>query len=184
MNTIVNSSKASVRFLKMWFFIVAAILLAVAVTWVSQLKQRVILEKTLKELTLAESGLKRIREASANHRKVLAAIQSQFDQNTGKKSQEMILYEKVDEMKTALKPDNLTISRIEKKGGEASLQFTLTFNNLDYPALLNIAGSLHAAVFPLTQVNSIDIKQSDSKTTRGVSFKITGKIITIGKSKP
>jgi hypothetical protein len=175
-----NRLKAVTKF----FYIAAALLLAVGIASVVQTRSRKVLEKTLKEVTLAQEGLTRIKAATTNRRQTLAAIKSQLDQNTTQSSPEMILYRKFDELKARLNADDMTMVSFEKKGGEAALQFALTFNNPDFNALLNIVSTLHGGTFPLTPVSSIAVTQADGKGAGGVTYKITGKIVTRDKVRP
>lgn len=184
MNLVPNRYEIALKPLKVRFFIAAALLLALAVACVLQLRSRLLLEKTSAELTMAQSGLARVKSAGANRRQVLTALQSQLGQDSQKNSPEIIIYGKVDELKTHLNPDDMTITAIEKKGGEASLQYTLTFTKADFNHLLNSVNYLQRAVFPLSPVTSIAVTQSESKGTAGVSFKVTGKVITSEKIKP
>lgn len=170
--------------LKTRFFIAAALLLLVATATVSQLKSRRVLEKSLEELTRAQSGLTKVKGANANRRQVLATMKAQLDQNANTSSPEMVLYRKFDELKARLNADDMTMGAIEKKGGEASLQFNLTFTNPEFNALLNTVSGLHGSTFPLTPISGIAVTHSVGKSSGGVTYKITGKIITADKVKP
>jgi hypothetical protein len=170
--------------LKRRFFIAAGLVLILAVAGVSLLRSRRLLAKTHESLTRAQSGLDRVKAANANRRLVLATLKSQFGQSAQNSSPEIILYGKVDQIKARLNPDDMTITAIEKKGGEASLQYTLAFNNPDFNTLLNAVNYLQEIVFPLTPVSSIAVAQSEVRGVAGVSFKVSGKIITSEKTKP
>lgn len=178
-----NNSTISLNMLKRWFFLAAALLLLVAVAWVTELRQRVVLEKSLKELTRAENGLSQIKAASESRRQAIAALQSRFGQGPAKRSPEMVLYEKAEEMQASFKSNDMVISGIAKIGGEASMPFTLTFNNPDYTTLLNTVSSLHTAVFPLTPISSVEVAQSTVKGSEGLSVRVVGKIVTIENTK-
>jgi hypothetical protein len=184
MNGFMNNSTISVNTLKRWFSLAAALLLLMAVAWITELRQRVVLEKHLKELTRAESGLSQVKAAANSRRQVIAALQSRFGQSLAKKSPEMVLYEKAEEMQTSHKADNIIISGIAKTGGEASMQFTLTFTNPDYTTLLNTVTSLHTAPFPLTPISSVEVAQSSVKGAEGLSARVIGRIVTIENTKP
>ena len=170
--------------LKRRFFIATALLFVVAIACVTQMRSRRQLEKTSDDVIRAQAGLTRVKVANANRKQALAAIRSQLDQNTQQNSPEMVLYRKVDELAANLNPDGMTTSSIENKGGEATLLFTLDFNNPDFNALLNTVSTLHAATFPMTPVSAITVSQSDGKGSSGVSYKVSGKIITSVKAKP
>lgn len=166
------------------FYIAAALLLAIAIVSVAQTRNRKLLEMTLREVTRTEGGVSRIKEATANRRQALEAIKSQLDHNARSSSPEMVLYRKYDEIKARLTPDEMSMTALEKKGGEASLQFTLTFNNPDFNTLLNTVSGLHGSTFPMTPVSAITVAQANGKGSCGVTYKVTGKIITDDKAKP
>lgn len=184
MNQLTGGYEIGLKPLKRRFYISAALFLFVAVVCSSQARRHKLLATTLEELTRAQVGLAQVKAASANRQQTLAALQAQLGQGSLQSSPEMIIYRKTDELKAVLKPDDMTITTIEKKGGEASLQYTLTFNNHDYNTLLNAVSALHTAVFPLTPVSAIAVTQADAKGGGGISYKVTGKIITSEKTKP
>ena len=162
----------------------AALLLGMAIVCVSQLRSRLLLEKTLESLTRAQSGLAHVKEANTNRRHALTALQSQFGQGAQNSSPEMVLYGKIDEIKARLNPDDMTITSVEKKGGEASLQYTLSFNTTDFNTLLNAVSYLYGSLFPLAPVSSVVITHSETSGTTGVSAKVAGKVISIEKTNP
>jgi hypothetical protein len=170
--------------LKKRFAAAAVLLLVVGTVCVSQHRSRLQLENTLESLNRARSGFAKVKAANENRRQVLTLMQSQFGLNASGRSQEMILYTKVDELKASLKADDMTISAVEKRGGEASIQYSLTFNNPDFNNLLNTISALHVAVFPQTPVSSIAVTQTDVKGNGSVSFRVIGKIISSEKQKP
>ncbi len=184
MTHIASRYESDLKPLKMRFFIAAALLLIVAIASVRQLRSRILLEQLSADLIRAQSGLARVKEANANRRRALTALQSQLSQFAQNSSPEMVLYRKIDEIKARLSPDNMTIGAVEKKGGEASLPYSLVFNNPDFNNLLNAVSYLHGAVFPLSPVSSVAIMRSDPSGTGEGSFTISGKVITSEKTKP
>ena len=168
----------------MRFFIAAALLLAVASTATQLHKSRTLLKSTLEGLTKAQSGLVLVKEASANRRLLLTTLQTQLGQGGHSSSPEMVLFQKVDKIKARLNPEDMTITAVERKGGEASLLYTLTFKNKDFNNLLNAVNYLHQASFPLSPVSSVAVTQSAAGEKAGVYFKVTGRIVTSEKPKP
>jgi hypothetical protein len=75
-------------------------------------------------------------------------------------------------------------SRLWRKREEKRLQYTLTFNNPEFNNLLNAVSYLHGAVFPLTPVSSVAITRSEVSGAAVITSKVTGKIISIEKTKP
>ena len=184
MNMIANRYDAVLKPFKLRFVVAALLLLSVAVVTVSQMRTRRLLENKLETLTSAQSGLVKVKAANANLKSALTVLQTQFSQIPKNSSPEMVLYSKTDEIKSRLNPDEMAVSAAEKKGGEATLQYDLTFNNPDFNKLLNDVSYLHGGVFPLTPVNSLTVSQSGTGAAEGVSFKISGRVISIEKSKP
>lgn len=184
MNHTENCYEYSLKPLKRRFYIAALLLLVMASAFIIQRQSHRQLEKMLYDLAHAVSGLSKVREASANRRSVLAAMQSQFARNIQNKSPEMILYEKIDELKTLFNADDMTITALEKRGSEFSIQYTVTLNDPDFNSVLNTISGLHGSVFPVSPVSAIAITQSDVKGVGALSFKITGKIIANEKQKP
>lgn len=168
----------------LFFYLAALLLFVVAVASVSQFRTRKVREKTLIEMTKAQEGLTKIKASIANRKQALATFRSQLDQNSRAASPEMILYKKFDELKAGLAPADVTMGGIEKKGGEASLPFAATFTNPDFNVLLNTVSALHSSTFPMTPVSAISVAQADSKSSGGIIYRITGRIITDDKAKP
>lgn len=178
MNEVKGLYESSLKPDKLLFSAAAGLLLIVLTSFTIQAKNRIFLEKTVTELTSASSGLSRLKTATANRKQVLAALKNKFDQNISTSSPEMVLYKKFDYLQAALKPDGINVTNVEKKGGEASISFTLTFNNPDFNALLNTVTDLHGSIFPMTPVSAISVTQNELKNGGGITYKITGKIIT------
>ncbi len=179
MNSTTSRYGNSLKPFKVRFFIAAALFLAVAVICVSQRRSHAMLEKTFNSLVLAQSGRAQVKEADANRRQVLKALQSQVGQDAKNDSPEIILYGKTDEIKARLNPDEMTITAMEQKGEESALQYTLTFNDPDFNDLLNAVNYLHESVFPMAPVSAITITRTGTSEAPGVSFNISGKIILV-----
>lgn len=184
MNEITTTYEGSLKPFKMRFFMAAALFLAVALAGVSQQRSRLTLEKSRDGLSRAQNGLARVKEANTNRKHALTVLKSQYGEGVKNSSPEMVLYGKIEEIKARLNPDDMTITAVEKKSGEASLQYSLTFRNPDFNTLLNAVSYLHGAVFPLSPVSSVVAAQSEASGAGGISFKVSGRVITIEKTKP
>jgi hypothetical protein len=176
--------ETDIKPLKKRFWVAAVLVLVVATVSVSLIRTRRLLEKTQSEMLKAKSGLTRVREASANRTTVLATLKSQYMQNAGATSPERLVYGKIDELKARLNPDDVTISAIEKKEGEVSLQYSFKFTNPNYNDFLNTVSYLEGSVFPLTVVNSVAISQADAAGKGALSGTVSGRVVTSEKIKP
>ena len=174
----------NIKPLKRVFLTVTVLLLALATTLAIQERNRRLLEKTLSELARAKDGLSRVKEASMSRRNALTTLKAQLVKDVDSGSPERLIYGKVDEIKAGLKPDDMTIATLEKKGGDVSLAFTLKFTNPNYCDLLNAVSRLQQAVYPFTPVNTIAISQVDHNGKGAVEFTINGTVLTPERNKP
>ena len=117
MNQEANRYGGDLKPVMVLFFLSAALLLMVAIGAVTQMRSRLLLEKTFESLTRAKSGLVRVREANENRKQALKALQSLFGQDSKSHSPEIILYGKMDEVKSRTNPDDMTLSAVDKAGG-------------------------------------------------------------------
>lgn len=170
--------------MKIRFWIAAALFLVVAVACTSLARTRKLQEKTLTDLVRAKAGLVKLREASKNRKEALARLKAQPVDNAENKSPQMLIYWKLDEMKERLRPDDVTVASIEKKGEKVSLPYTLKLNNHSYSEFLDAIRYLQSSSSPWTPVSSIAISQSGDPARRAVIFSIAGKVLVNDKSKP
>jgi hypothetical protein len=170
--------------LKLRFLIVATLFIALAASVAIHERSRRVLEKTGSELTRAKSGLAQVKEASMNRRVALANIKSQIFMDSGSGSPEGLIYGKVDEIKARLKPDDMTITALEKKEGNVSLTYTLKFINTNYCEMLNAVSHLQQDVFPFAPVNTIALAPAEQNGKGVVEFTIIGSVLTPDRSKP
>jgi len=173
-----------IRPLKLRFWIAATLLLVTALACASQTRNRRLLEQTQEGLLRAKAGLTRVREARATRANDLSALKAQYSQSAAGSSAERLLYGRVDELKARFRPDDLTISPIERKGGELSLQYSLRFINPNYDDFLNAVAYLDGAVFPLTLVSAVAITQADAGGRGVVTCTVSGQLLTGAKATP
>jgi hypothetical protein len=178
MSLIINRYEMDIIPLKKRFWIAAGLLLLMVMVFASQIRTRLRMEKTHAELIRAKAGLARVQEATANRKKALEILKTVYMMGITNVSDERLLYGKIEELKFRLGPDDMTISAIEKKGGEVSLPFTLTFINPNYSDFLNTISYLEGTVFPFTQVSAIAVTQAEAGGKGVVSCTINGKILT------
>jgi hypothetical protein len=169
--------------LKKRFWIAAGLLLLAAMICISQIRNRLLQEKTRSELVRAKAGLALLREASVNRKQALDMLKAMYMQGASSSS-ERLIYGKIDELSARLKPDDVTFSTIERKEGEVSLQFSFKFINPNYNDFLNNVSYLEGSVFPLTMVSAVAITQAEVAGKSVLSCSITGKVLTSESRKP
>lgn len=184
MNHAAGRYEAAIRPLKRRLLMATALFLVLATACAFQERERRKLEKTHKELARAKDGLARVREATRNRREALAALRSQLGQELESNSPERLIYGRIDEIKTRFKPDDMAITAMEKKGGDASIQYTLKFNNSNYCDFLNAVGYLQRTVFPFTPVDSITVSQGELNGKGIVAFTVNGKVLSPVRNRP
>jgi hypothetical protein len=166
------------------FWIATALLLIAAIVCVALTRTRRLMEKTHDGLLKARAGLGRVREAGESREKALATLKTLYMQSSAGTSPERLIYAKIDELNTRLRPDDMTISAIEKKGGEVSLQYTFKFINPNYNELLNNVSYLGGNIFPLTTVSTVTIAQAEAGGKSVLNCTVTGKVLTSEKNGP
>ena len=184
MNRLVTHYESDIRPQKTRFRIAAALFLVVAVVCVGQARNRRLQEKTYTELLRAKSGLDKLKQANLNRRHALTTLKAQLGNNSETNSPERLVYGKLDEIRERLRPDDLTVASIEKKGGEVSIPYTLKFTNHDYNTFLNAISYLQEGTLPLAPVSSIVISQAVDAGKNVVLFTVTGKVLINEKRKP
>ena len=164
--------------------IATVLFLALATALMFLKRDHRVLEKTHSELVRAKDGMARVQEASQNRKQALTTLKAQLVQGLETSSPERMIYGKVDEIKAQLKPNDMTIGSVEKKGSDASLQYTLKFINPNYCDLLTTISRLQQAVFPFTPVDSITISAAEQGGKGVLEFAVTGTILTPERIKP
>ena len=184
MNTSDNRYEPGITPVKRVFLIAAAVFLLLATIVALQERKRLVLVKTIEELDRAKGGGAQIKTATLNRRQALPIIKSMFVPGSESLSPERLVYGKVDEIRTRLKPDDMTITALEEKGGCVSLQYTLKFANPKYNELLNTISQLQQNVFPFTPVNGIALTQTERNGKGAVEFTISGSVLTHDRHTP
>ncbi len=184
MNPTIGRYENGLKRPKMLFWIVFLLCLTVTTLWADQQRSRRILEKEYREYLRAQDGQSRVMEAAANRRVVLTALRSALPEEPGSDSPEGLIYGRIDQIKTRLKPDEMTIATLVKKGGELSLQYSLTFIDPGYCDLLNAVAYLRHSTTLFTPVNSLAVSQVEQNGRGGISFIIKGTVVLPEGSKP
>ncbi len=166
---------------KRFFWIATLLCLTVATIWTDQKRSRRIQEKEYQENLRAQEGLTLVRQATENRTLILASLQNILPKETGSDSPEGLIYGRIDHINAQLKPDEMTIATLERRGGELSLQYNLTFANLGFCELLNAVGYLQQGTFLFTPVNSIVVSRNGRG---GGSYIIRGTVLLPEGSKP
>ncbi|MBI2353987.1 MAG: hypothetical protein HYV06_02970 [Deltaproteobacteria bacterium] len=184
MNLVTNRYENAIKPLKRRFWIGAALFIVLSTACAAQERERRKLEKTHKELVRAKDGLARVRQAILNRKHSLETLRTQLGQGVEKSSSERLIYGRIDDIQSRLKPDDISITAMEKKGGDASLQYTLKFTNTSYSNFINAVCYLQQTVFPFTPVDSITVSQAEVNGRGVVAFTVVGKVLSLDRGLP
>lgn len=183
MNPAANRHHSELGPLRRRFWISLALFLGAALLCSSQLRVRFTLEKSRAELLKAQAGLAQLRLASAQRQAALEALRSQYGSGEAGASVEQLLYGRIDALRERFRPDELTISGIEKRGDEVSLKYSFRFVNPSFDDFLNALCHLEGSGFPLTMVDSVSVHHAlaDGKdllscTVNGVVLGFQGRL--------
>ena len=177
MNLTPDRYQSALRPAQLRFRQALGLFLVAALACISQLRTGRNLEHTRAELTRARTGLARVRAANHNASQDLAILQAGFAQGADGQSAERLIYGRIDELKSRFRPDQLTISALERRGGELSLQYTLQFDNPDYNEFLNLVGYLERAAFPFSPVDSVTLAGDRANRGKTISCTVSGKLL-------
>jgi hypothetical protein len=166
------------------FLAIATLILVLATTLVVLKRSSRVLEKTSAEFVKAYEGLERVQDASRQRNQALSAIKSQLARKMDTSSSERLIYGKIDEIMTRLKPSDMTITALEKKGGNLSLQYTLKFVNPKFNDVLNSLNYLDYSVFPFAPVNAINVSLAENSGKSVVDYVVNGNILLPERAKP
>jgi hypothetical protein len=177
MNLIQDRYQSALRPAQLRFRKALGLFLIAALACISQLRTSRYLEHTRAELTRARTGLARVRQANQNASQDLAILRAGYTQSAGGQSAERLIYGRIDELKSRFRPDELSISALERKGGELSLQYSLRFDNPDYDEFLNLVSYLELAAFPFSPVDSVTLTGGRANQRKVLSCTVSGKLL-------
>ena len=176
MDLIQDRYQSALRPAQLRFRKALGLFLIAALACISQLRTSRNLEQTRAELTRAGSGLARVRLANQDANRDLAILQAGYARGAAGQSAERLIYGRLDQLKSRFRPDRLTISALQRKGGELSLQYSLQFDNPDYDEFLNLVSYLEMASFPFSPVDSVTL--AGGRANRGkVLCTVSGKLL-------
>jgi hypothetical protein len=134
------------------------------------------LHDTLDNLRGLKIGFIKIKDATADMKRSIAAIRNVIPVSLGEISGDRLLLMALDSVKTRMKNDEITISTLSYKENEVVLPVTIKGQLDDYPAFVNHVGYLQAMKFPFFYVNSVVLKKSDEPGLQPVLYEITGEL--------
>lgn len=119
-------------------------------------------------------------ETSQLHQQV-AAFRQALPADLAARSPDLLLYSRLDQIKSRLQPSEMTINPPEHKDGSHRIDFTLKAPISRYSAVVNGMGQLQAELFPFTDFREITLAPTAADSTLMVSGSVLLPPVTGGK---
>lgn len=111
------------------------------------------------------ANLPLMQTETTNLRQQVAAFRQALPPGLGSRSADLLLYARVDQIKSVLQPSEMTVTGPESKDGVQTLVFTLKVPLARYSALVNDMGQLQTELFPFVDFREISLAPSPSDTS-------------------
>lgn len=121
----------------------------------SLIKQREYHRKIVANLPKIEEDTRRIREQLSNFRQLMP-------ESNSRRSPEMLVFSRLDQITATFPQGLMTISGLEKKDGRASVSFSIKFPLQSYTQTINTFGKLQTETFPFVTMNKVAIDGTKS----------------------
>lgn len=162
-----------------WRLVIAASVFAVTASITAALERY---EQSLQKIASNVKAIFRkvdsMKNATAETARTIDRIRQQLPSGYGSKSNEWLIYSKIDSLKATVDHSEMTVSTIEEKEGVLTLPFTFKPKSMDYSIILNQLGSMETSIFPLVSVNGIKIGSAAKDSDASGGIKVEG-VITI-----
>ena len=137
-------------------------------------------EQSLKRLKKAHEGIvsriTQMKAVEAETRRTVDRIKQSIPPGYGTRTDEWLIYSKMDSIRATLQPTEMNLSTIEEKEGFKSLQFTYKPKDTDYSRLLNQTGLLETSVYPLVSIDSIKLGRGEKGSEKSESILVEGTV--------
>ena len=124
-------------------------------------------------------NISQMRASTAETKETVAKFNQLLPSGYGTKSQDLLIFSKIDLMKAAINPVEMSVTPPEEKEGLLAVGFTLKLKDKNYSALLNQLGSLETSAFPFISFTEISIikETKDRESAAEGSIAIQGSVI-------
>lgn len=111
------------------------------------------------------ANLPLMQAETVNLRQQVAAFRRALPAGLGSRSADLLLYARLDQIKSVLQPGEMTVTGPETKDGVQTLVFNLKVPMSRYSSLVNGMGQLQTELFPFVDFREITLAPSLSDTS-------------------
>lgn len=161
--------------LKLAFAIVLFVLAASSLAVLSRYREnRVVI---VAQHRIISDKLVLMRRTIAEEREAITRFKKLLPAGYGDKSPEWFIYRRLDEIKSRLALQDLTINEIIIKDGVRTARFSFKLPQPDYGQVLNKLAILETELFPFVSIGSIVISRQPGDLTAGPAMTVEGDVI-------
>lgn len=153
------------------FFALLTTLLGVSIRY------KRMLEATISNQEQIVGNMARMRMATKEVDTTIASFNRLLPAGYGSRSPEWLLYSRLDELKSRLQADELTVKPLETKDGLMLLNFSAILFAHDagsYNRIISLLGRQETLAFPFMTIHSIAMERSAENSNRGIKIIIEG----------
>lgn len=180
MNSVMSSHTQRLA-VKLMIAIVIFVIVATSLAAMSRYRETLVI--TVAQHRTLSDKLGHMRRVIAEEREAIAGFKRLLPPGYGVKSPEWFVYARLDEIKSRMAAQDMTVKAIETKDGVRTAHFSLKIPHPDYSQVLNRLAALETEVFPFTSISSIEISNQSSATFTGLTMTIEGDVIMPGGDK-
>ncbi len=159
------------------FVLTAAIFALIASALVGLVRYEQSLQRLAAAVKKIFTKVETVKRATTETQDTIRKIKGQLPAGYGSKSNEWIIYSRLDELKNSLSPAVMTVGTLEEKDGALTLSFSYNPGHSDYNRLINQIGTIESYVFPFISINGLKIGGTGNETPQAGSINVEGAII-------
>jgi hypothetical protein len=130
------------------------------------------LQKLLGYHTKIKANLSLLRDDTRATKSTLTLLKRQIPTDYQQHSRELLIFSRLDQIKTSLKPLEMNLTALETKDGATSIGFTLKLPIAPYDASINAMGNLQTEIFPFIIFKGMTLSASP-----GTDFSVEGVVL-------
>lgn len=130
------------------------------------------LDEMLRYHTKIKSNLINMQDNTQHIQEQISNFRTHLKSDEQRHSKEVRLFQRLDQIKSIMKPTEMLVSPIETKEGASSIGFTLKLPVARYEASINAMGQLQTESLPMVSFNEVDLSAS-----AGNEMTITGTVL-------
>lgn len=155
-----------------------ALFVVLSTSLAALLRYRESLETLLDHHRTIRRNLTEMRKTIFETRDSITGFKRLLPNGYGQSSPQMLLYRRLDEVKTKLPSGEMAVNLLETKEGMLSLGFSLKPYTTSYGNLINTLGQLELAVFPFVSIRGISLESPAAEKPGPITITVEGALLT------